>query len=658
VLIQSLTGYAPNLSEIRFGACFCLGPATAELRTVLRVPLVDQREHRLAHNLGAANSRVGATLPAVPVRWRSLAHGNHFRLAYPLSRPRHPCVISRLKSSGHEEEESMSEVDGATLLARSLKQQGIDHLFGVVGFPVTPIAAAAQQEGVAYIGMRNEQAASYAAQAYGYLTGRPGACITVTGPGVVHGLAGLANAQQNCWPMILIGGASETYRGGMGAFQEERQVHIATPFCKFAHGIESVQRIPYYVEMATRHAIYGRPGGTYLDVPDDIITGKCDADKVVQVERVREPPRMVAPAENIEGALNLLEQAERPLVIIGKGMAWSHAEDEVRAFIERTQVPFLRSPMGKGVMPDDHPLSVAAARTLALQHADVVFLMGARFNWIFHFGLPPRFAKDLKVIQLDISPEEISHNKATEVALVGDGKAIVGQLNQALTGRQWFHPKDSPWRQMIAKKATENAATIRPQVDDDAAPANYFRALRDVAAWMPKNAILSAEGAGTMDIGLTQLPSFNARSCLNAGTYGTMGVGLGHAIAACVAHPDRPVVHLSGDSAIGFSGMEMETLVRYNFPAKIVVLNNGGIGPGMPEIPENPMFALKPNALIYGARYDKVMEAFGGRGLFVEDPKEIRGALDDAMDFPGPALVNVMLSQGSARKPQQFRWHS
>jgi len=552
----------------------------------------------------------------------------------------------------------MGEVDGATLIARSLKQQGIDHLFGVVGFPVTPIAAAAQQEGVAYIGMRNEQAASYAAQAYGYMTGRPGACITVTGPGVVHGLAGLANAQQNCWPMILIGGASETYRGGMGAFQEERQVLIASPFCKFAHGIESVARIPYYVEMATRNAINGRPGAAYLDVPDDIITGKCDTDKVVQVERAPEPPRMVAPAENIEAALNLLERAERPLVLVGKGMAWARAEQEVRAFIDRTQLPFLRSPMGKGVIPDDHPLSVAAARTLALQQADVIFLMGARFNWIFHFGLPPRFAKDVKVIQLDIAPEEIGHNKKTEVPLVGDGKAIMAQLNKALASRQWFYPKDTSWRKTITQKATDNAAQIRPQINDDAAPANYFRALRDVAAWMPKNAILSAEGAGTMDIGLTQLNVSDARSCLNAGTYGTMGVGLGHAIAACVVHPDRPVIHLSGDSAIGFSGMEMETLVRYNLPAKIVVLNNGGIGPGMLEIPQDPMFKLKPNALIYGARYDRVMEAFGGRGFFVEDPKKLPGALEEAMHFRGPALVNVVISQGSARKPQQFRWHS
>ena len=552
----------------------------------------------------------------------------------------------------------MSKITGATLIARSLKQQGIDHLFGVVGFPVGPIAAAAQEEGINYVGMRNEQAASYAAQAYGYMTGRPGACITVTGPGVVHCLAGLANAQQNCWPMIFIGGASETYRGGMGAFQEERQVHIATPFCKFAHGIESVQRIPYYVEMATRHSIYGRPGACYLDMPDDIITGECDLDDIIQVDRVPEPPRTIAPQENIEAALDLLETAERPLALVGKGMAWAQAEDEVRDFIDRTQIPFVRSPMGKGVMPDEHPLAASAARTLALQQADVIFLMGARFNWIFHFGLPPRFAPDVKVIQLDIAPEEIGHNKPAEVALLGDGKSIMGQMNQALEGRQWFYPADTPWRTAINEKTESNRNTLQAQLNDDQAPANYYRALRDIAAWMPENAILSAEGAGTMDIGLTMLPVSNARSCLNAGTYGTMGVGLGHAIAACVVHPDRPIIHLSGDSAIGFSGMEMETLARYNMPAKIVVLNNGGIGPGMPEIPEDPMMNMKPNALIYGARYDKMMEDFGGMGAFVTDPKDIPAALEKAMAFDGPALVNIVLSQSSSRKPQQFAWHS
>jgi 2-hydroxyacyl-CoA lyase 1 len=552
----------------------------------------------------------------------------------------------------------MAEIKGADLLAKSLKEQGVEYMFGVVGFPVGPIAEAAQKVGLPYIGMRNEQAASYAAGAVGFLTGRPGSCIVVTGPGVIHGLAGLANAQQNCWPMILIGGASETYRNGMGAFQEERQVLAATPVSKWAHAIEHVHRIPFYVEMAVRQSIYGRPGAAYLDFPDDMITGSCDEDQVIKVHKCPEPPRTMAMPQDINRTLDLLASAQRPLALIGQGMAYSGATDEVRAFIEKTQLPFVRTPKGKGVMPDDHPLSAGAARTLALQQADVVFLMGARFNWILHFGLPPRYSPDVRVIQLDIEPEAMHQNKPADVPLLGDGKAIMAQLNQALAGRQWFHPEGSPWRDALAKKSAENAAMIAPQIDDDSSPGGYYRLFRDIREWLPKNVVLCSEGAGTMDIGGTMMPLENSRSYLNAGSYGTMGVGLGLVVASCVVHPDRPVVHVSGDSAIGFSGMEMETLCRYGMPAKIVVLNNGGIGPGMPEIPSNPMLNMKPNTLIYGARYDKMMQAFGGYGAYVEDPKDVRGALDEAMDFPGPALVNIKLSQGSARKAQQFRWHS
>ena len=552
----------------------------------------------------------------------------------------------------------MSEVDGATLIARSLKQQGIDHLFGIVGFPVTAVAVAAQKEGIAYLGMRNEQSASYAAQAVGYMTGRPGACLVVSGPGVVHALAGLANAQQNGWPMILIGGASETWRNGMGAFQEERQVYIASPFCKFAHAIEHVHRIPFYVEMATRNAIYGRPGASYLDIADDIILGKTDEAKVEEPDRCPDPPRTQADPDSVEKALNLLREAERPLAIIGKGMAYARAEDEVRKFIERTQVPFLASPMGKGVMPDTHPLSVGAARSHVLQNADVVLLMGARLNWIMHFGLPPRYNKDVKFIQLDIAPEQIGQNAPAAVGLVGDGKAIAAQLNSSLEKREWVYPKDTPWRTSIAQKAAANAAQIAPQLADDQAPANYYRALKDVSAWCPDDAIIIGEGASTMDIGRTQLMNSKPRHRLDAGSYGTMGIGMGFVVAAAVVHPDKPIISVSGDSAIGFSGMEMETCARYNLPVKIVVFNNGGIGPGHAKHPANPLKELKPNALIYGARYDKMMEAFGGKGWFVENPKDLKGALQEAMAFKGPALVNVMISQESARKPQEFKWHS
>src|SRR5262249_10859295 len=237
-----------------------------------------------------------------------------------------------------------------------------------------------------------------------------------------------------------------------------RQVYIATPFCKFAHAIEHVHRIPFYVEMAVRNAIYGRPGASYLDIADDIITGKVDESQVEGPARCPGPPRTQALPDSVEPALNRLRSAERRLVIIGKGMAYSRAEDEVRKFIERTQLPFLASPMGKGVMSDSHPLSVGAARSHALQNADVVFLMGARLNWIMHFGLPPRFNKNVRIVQLDIAPESIGQNAPTEVALVGDGKAIVAQINEALHKREWAFPKDSPWHAAIADKAAANAA--------------------------------------------------------------------------------------------------------------------------------------------------------------------------------------------------------
>ena len=549
----------------------------------------------------------------------------------------------------------MGTSTGAEIMARELKKHGVEYMFGIVGFPVQPIAKAAQEVGIKYVGMRNEQAASYAAQAAGYLTGRPGACLTVSGPGVIHALAGLANAEQNCWPMILIGGASPVYQNGMGAFQEENQVQLAAPYCKFAHAVEHARRIPFYVEKAVRTSIYGRPGPVYLDMPDDIIQEAVEEDDIYEAAAVADPPRMQAMGADIEAALDALESAERPLVIVGKGMAWSRAEDEVRAFIERTQLPFLASPLGKGVIDDNHPLSVGAARSHALREADVVFLMGARFNWIMHFGKPPRFNRKVRVVQLDISPEAIGNNVPAEVALVGDGKAVVGQLNAALGGRQWFYPADTDWRSAIAAKAAGNAEQIRPMLEDESAPTNYYRALKDISAWAGGDAVIIGEGANTMDIGRTQLPNAAPRLRLDAGSYGTMGIGMGFAVAAAVVHPDRPIISVSGDSALGFSGMEIETACRYKLPIKIVVLNNGGIGQGIPEYPEDP-FDNPAGVLIYGARYDRMMEAFGGFGAFVEDPADLPAALDAATAHDGPALVNVRLHPQAGRKPQQFGW--
>lgn len=545
---------------------------------------------------------------------------------------------------------------GATLMAKALKQQGVEYMFGIIGFPVQPIAFAAQDAGIKYIGMRNEQSAGYAAQAAGFMTGRPQACLVVSGPGVVHGLAGLANAQQNFWPMIMIGGANNAYQNGMGAFQEERQVMLASPLCKYAHGVESADRVPFYVEQAVRASLYGRPGAAYLDMPEDVINGEVSDGDVRHAPTVPEPPRSLADPAAITAALDALESAERPLVIVGKGMAWARAEDEVRAFIERTQLPFLATPMGKGVVSDDHPLSVGAARSHALREADVVFAMGARFNWMLHFGLPPRFAEDVKVIQLDIDSGEIGNNRPVDVPLVGDGKAVTAQLNDGLEKRQWFYPDVTPWRTSITEKMEANQEAVAPMAADDSAPMNYFRALRDIIPRIPKDAVMIGEGANTMDIARTQMINYEPRTRLDAGSYGTMGVGLGFAVAAALVHPERPTVVVQGDSAFGFSGMEIETAARHKLPLKIIILNNGGIGQGVAD--PNPDLPPLPHALMHGARYERMAEAFGGAGFYVTEPDELGDALDAAMAFDGLAIVNVVISATANRKPQKHGWHS
>ena len=549
----------------------------------------------------------------------------------------------------------MATIDGNTLIARSLKKQGVEHMFGIVGFPVFGVAAAAQNEGIQFIGMRNEQAASYAAGAVGYFTGRPGACLTVSGPGMIHGIAGLANAQENCWPMILLGGASNSYQEGMGAFQEAPQVELARIYSKYAARPDSPSRIPFYCEQAVRTAINGRPGATYLDFPDDFLSAQIEESEVSIPERCPDAPRPQAASADVQRAIDVLRQAERPLVIIGKGAAYSRAENEVRQFVEATGVPFLTSPMGKGVIDDEHALSVMPARGLALQDADVVVLLGARLNWIMHFGLSPRFAEDVKTIQVDIHAEEIGRNVPAEVGLVGDIQAVVSQLNEALEADPFTYPKDTPWWAALNEKVGENKTFVQNMMNDDSVPMGYYRVLREIQEQAPEGTIIQAEGANTMDISRSVLMHKNPRERIDAATFGTMGVGLAQAIAAQVVHPDRKVVCVEGDSAFGFSGMEVETACRYRLPIVFVIINNNGIGMGFSDLPED-RFQSPAMAYTIEAGYEKMIEGFGGKGYSVRTPEELSASLKQALDDSMPSIINVHIDVHARAKPQKHHW--
>lgn len=546
----------------------------------------------------------------------------------------------------------MAQLDGRTIIARSLRQQGIEHLFGVVGFPVMELAAAAQREGLRFYGFRNEQAASYAAGAAGYLTGRPGVCLTVCGPGMIHAVAGLSNAWANCWPMLLLSGAPDSYQREQGAFQEAPQIEAARPFVKLSTRPDALARVPSYIEKCVRTALYGRPGAVYLDLPNDLITDTLDESSIRWRAQCPAAPKSLADPVAVDAALAALRAARRPLVIVGKGAAYAHAEHEVRQFIEHTRLPFLASPMGKGVVPDDHPLSVAPARSHALQEADVVFLIGARLNWIMHFGQPPRFARDVRIVQLDIAADEIGTNVPTAAALVGDAQAIMGQLNTALAARPWEFAANSAWWTALRGKIAENEAQVSAMMQDDRVPMGYYRVLREIRDHIPRDAIICSEGANTMDIGRSVMLNYAPRERLDAGTFGTMGVGPAFAIAAAVVHPGRKVFCVEGDSAFGFSGMEVETACRYRLPITFVVINNNGIGAGESVLSD----PIPPHVYTPGARYDRVIEAFGGKGYHVTTPDALKKALREAADVPMPTLINVMINPQATRKPQKFDW--
>ncbi|MGH2601152.1 MAG: thiamine pyrophosphate-dependent enzyme, partial [Dehalococcoidia bacterium] len=431
-------------------------------------------------------------------------------------------------------------------------------------------------------------------------------------------------------------------------------VEIARPIAKWAQQETQIERIPAAIEAAIRTAMYGRPGPAYLDLPAELILGTVDEEKVQYPPPVPPAPRPMADPAAGQGAIAALKSAERPLVIVGKGAAWSQAEQAVQKFVDSTQLPYLASPMGKGVIADDHPLSVAAGRTHALQNADLVFLVGARLNWIMHFGLPPRFAENVRIVQLDIAPEEIGRNVPTEVALIGDIKAVIGQLNEALEAEPWQFGKENDWRFGLKEAIEKNVSNTTAMYADDSVPMGYYRMLKELKEAMPRDAYVVSEGASTMDIGRQVLDNYLPRHRLDAGTWGTMGVGPGFALAAQVANPDKVVIDLEGDSAFGFDGLEVEVACRHNLPIVFVVANNNGIGGGPSEI--NRDRPLPPGSYVPNAHYERVIEAFGGDGYYCETPDDFRTALDTAIAARRPSLITVMLDPQARRRPQQFAW--
>ncbi|MGO9155104.1 oxalyl-CoA decarboxylase [Mycobacterium sp.] len=533
--------------------------------------------------------------------------------------------------------------DGFHLMVDALKANDVDTIYGIVGIPITDLARVAQASGIRYIGFRQETSAGNAAAAAGYLTKRPGVCLTTSGPGFLNGLPALANATTNCFPMIQISGSSSRPIVDLqrGDYQDLDQLNAARPFVKAAYRISRVDDIGRGVARAIRTAISGRPGGVYLDIPGDVLGQSMETSAGADtIWRIVDPaPRQLPAPEAVDRALGVLAQAQRPLIVLGKGAAYAQADNVIREFVETTGIPFLPMSMAKGLLPDSHPQSVAAARSLAIARADAVLLVGARLNWLLDHGESPQWSADAKFIQVDIAATELDSNQPIAAPLVGDTGSVMSALLDGVSAHPLAIPAD--WAGELAERKATNDAKMRRHLADDLHPMRFYNALgaiRDVLQSNPDVYVVN-EGANALDVARNVIDMEAPRHRLDTGTWGVMGIGMGYAIAAAV-ETGKPVVAIEGDSAFGFSGMEIETICRYRLPVTVVILNNGGVYRG-DEVATGGDPA--PTVLNAHARHELIAEAFGGKGYHVTTPSELRKALTEAIASNGPSIIDCEL---------------
>ncbi|CAH2354997.1 putative 2-hydroxyacyl-CoA lyase [[Candida] railenensis] len=549
-------------------------------------------------------------------------------------------------------------VAGSDVIAQTLVELEIDTVFGIVGIPVVQVADALIAKGIKFIAFRNEQAASYAASIYGFLTKKPGVLLVVGGPGVVHATAGILNANSNCWPLLVLAGSASFDENQKGGFQELDQVSYLAGQTKFAARPFDISQVPRLIEKAYRVSYFGKPGTTYIDLPANLIQTQNATDLSKSIEPPRDAPRSQADPAKIAIAAKILSSAKNPLVIIGKGAAYADASESISELVNKYKLPFLPTPMGKGVVPDSHELNFSSSRSLAISSADVIVLCGARLNWILHSG--ERFLDDAKIITIDNHAEEIGNNRSisTKYGLYGDLDLVVRQLSSELHALNYTPPPI--YQELIVKRKinTQKAEAIDAKPTPAGALLSYHRVykiIRDAlidSSVEEKGITYVSEGANTMDISRTSFPLNYPRKRLDAGTNATMGVGLPYAIAAKVANPNELVVALEGDSAIGFTGMELETIARNDLAMIIVVLNNSGIyhgsDPKLYEVGSNT--PLPSTALSQNTRYDLVAQGLGINGALVHNEEELEKAIKDAISAyqleNKSTLINVKIDLG------------
>jgi thiamine pyrophosphate-dependent acetolactate synthase large subunit-like protein len=532
----------------------------------------------------------------------------------------------------------MAEITGSEIIARCLQKEGIKDLFYIMGGPMLLAEATCIKEGIRMIDVRHEQAAAFACQAYSRLKQEPSVCMAASGPGVTNLITGMANALVDCCPVVALGGSSPLSQFGRQVFQEIDQVELMRGCCKYVDRLINLKRIPQQINFALQKAMSGKPGPVYLDCPGDMLYQKID-ENLVDWSFAGRPmldSRPMGDPRQVDALIGALAEAKNPLIVSGSGVIWSRAWAEMQAFVEAAGVPFFTTPQGRGVVPDDHPYSFLSMRSGAFRDADLIIVLGTRMNYIIGHASPPRFGPSAKIARIDVDPSEISMAaRYVDIPIVGDCKAVLGQLLQGIKGR--INPEQyAGWRKQLAdgeQAKRSSAGANKLQEDGDIHPVRMLEAVRD---FMKRDAILCVDGQETLNFGRQTMSTFAPGHRLNSGPFGTMGVGMPFGVGAKVACPDKQVIVVHGDGSMGLNAMELDTAIRHKIPLLVVISLNGG-WTGDPK-------REKPGRDLGYTRYDKICEALGGYGEYITKVEDIRPALERAqkkVDEGMVALVNV-----------------
>jgi acetolactate synthase-1/2/3 large subunit len=540
----------------------------------------------------------------------------------------------------------METLTGGRLVARMLRKEGVTTAFTLSGLHVAPIYAGCVDEGIRLVDTRHEQAAAHAADAWARLTRGAGVAIVTAGPGVTDAVTGVANAWAANVPLVLLGGAAPTFNQGRGSLQEMPQVQLFAGITKWSDRVPSADLVPSFLAKAFRVARAGRPGPVFLELPWDVLSNGADEALADAQSSYRTDARTPGDPRKLDAALALLARAERPVLLGGSSVWWDDGVEALARLATRSGIPVYLNGMGRGCLPPDHPSALQLSRKEALAQADVVVALGTPLDFRLGYGTEPTFAPGARVVQVDVDAAEIGRNRPVEVGIVGDARSVLEQLEAGAR----LAPAAAGWLAFLREKESARAEKQRAYEESDQRPIHHFRLARaiDRVASRAGDVTFVGDGGNVVAVAAKVLKLRTPGRWLDPGPLGCLGVGAPFAIAAKLLAPERPVCVVQGDGAFGLNGFDFETAVRFGLPMVVVVGNDAAWGQ-----------ILVPQRALYGddhaiatklapTRYDRVVEAFGGKGEHVEDPADLEPALERAFASGTVYCVDVAIDPEAA----------